>query len=143
MAKAGRILYLIGGILSAMLGLVFIVVEGRLLCSGELSLYAHPLLGYFTTACRLLAAVAVLAAGVAEILYFAKKDSQPLRIYAWVSACLLFFAGVFLINETRSGAGLASFYLSIPLYLFGSLQALAGLLDFFGKKAPVSDSSAK
>src|SRR5574344_1596427 len=92
MKKAARIILFITSILLAILGLVFLVIEARLLFSGELAFYDHPVQAGFRYAFRLLASLLALAEAVVFFLDF-KKDDPILRIYLYLFSVALFFVG--------------------------------------------------
>jgi hypothetical protein len=132
MKKASRIILWISGGLLLVLGLVFSVVEARLLFSGDIALYAHPTSAYFRTAFRLLCALAALFAGVLPFL-FIKKEHPVLRIYLYVFAILLFLMGNLFTTLLKDMEGNSPLYLRLPLSLIPDLYFVGAVLSYLSQ----------
>jgi predicted membrane channel-forming protein YqfA (hemolysin III family) len=137
MKKAARIILLVAGILSVILGLAFSVIEARLLFSGDFSLYAHPALGVWNALFRLLAALLILCAGVLGILMFREKEHRILKIYVYIFAIASFLILNAATAFLKAMPGSVPGYFTVPLSGVGDLYFVGAVLYF------LSDNSAK
>jgi hypothetical protein len=131
MKKAGRICLLIAAILYLILGLAFLVIEGRNFFSFEWQLYAHSSFGGFVSFARMLSALLYLAAGVLAILVFSPKKEHPvLMIYIDVFAIATFVIGIAVASYLKEMAGPTPLYLSLPISLTSDLYTAGAVLIY-------------
>lgn len=131
MKKAGRICLFVAGILYVILGLAFVMIEGRNFFSFDWQLFVHPFSGAFQSFARLLAALLYVAAGVLAILVFPKKKEHPiLMIYVDVFAVATFLIGTFASGYLKEMAGPTPLYLTLPITLISALYVAGAVLIY-------------
>ena len=81
MKKAATIISMISGAILALLGLVFVVIEGRLLFSGDFLVYPNPVGGLFNIIFKLILALFTIAIGIFPYLHLGKQENRE-RIIA-------------------------------------------------------------
>ena len=81
MKKVATILSLISGTVIALVGLVFSVLEIRLLVSGDFLVYSYPLGGFFTILIRLLTSLFAVFIGIFPYFHLGRKENRQ-RIIA-------------------------------------------------------------
>jgi hypothetical protein len=140
MKKAAQIILLIAGIFYTILGLVFMVVEARLLFSGETALYAHPLLGGFGAFFRLLAALLVLASGILAF-FFKDKDHPILTIYLYVFAVVTFLILNGAAAYLKEMPGHSPLYLTLPFSLTADLYFVGAIFHFLTHNSPAKKNT--
>jgi hypothetical protein len=132
MKKASRIILWIAGGLLILLGLAFSVVEARLLFSGDIALYAHPIVGYFQTFFRLLCALAAIFTGILPF-FFIHQEHPLLRIYLYVFAILMFLLGNLFTTLLKEMEGTTPLYLTLPLSLVPDLYFVGAVLSYLSQ----------
>ena len=132
MKKASRIILWIAGGSLLVLGLVFAVVEARLLLSGDIALYAHPVNAYFRTFFRFLCTLAAIFAGILPF-FFIKKDHPILRLYLYVFAILIFLLGNLFSTLLKDMEGSSPLYLTLPLSLIPDLYFVGAVLSYLSQ----------
>lgn len=75
MNRLFKVLLVIISSLMMILSLVFIVIEGRLLFSGDWIIYDSPFNGFIRYLCRLLLSIFVFIKSLLEVIYINKKHS--------------------------------------------------------------------
>lgn len=75
MNKLFKVLLVIISSLMMILSLMFIVIEGRLLFSGDWIIYDSPFNGFIRYLCRLLLSIFVFIKSLLEVIYINKKHS--------------------------------------------------------------------
>lgn len=145
MKKAGRITLLVAGILYVIIGLVFIVIEGRNFFSFDWRLYAHSFAEAFQSLARLLAALLYLASGILAILVFSPKKEHPvLMVYVDVFAVATFLIGMAVSTFLKEMSGPTPLYLTLPISLMSDLFAVGVALIYIGDtRSKKSDSAPK
>jgi membrane protease YdiL (CAAX protease family) len=140
MKKAARIILFITSILLAILGLVFLVIEARLLFSGELAFYDHPVQAGFRYAFRLLASLLALAEAVVFFLDF-KKDDPILRIYLYLFSVALFFVGAISSLFLESRPSTLNLILVLALTFVPGVNVAGVILLYFGEGSPKKEET--
>lgn len=141
MKKAAQIILLIAGIFYTILGLVFVVVEARLLFSGDAALYAHPLLGGFDAFFRLFAALLVLASGIIALFFYQDKDHPVLTIYLYVFAVASFLILNGAAAYLKDMPGNSPIYLTLPFSLIGDLYFVGAIFHFLTHNSPAKKNT--
>ncbi len=109
------------------LSLFFIVIEGRNLISGEISIFNNVVSGYISYSFRLILALAILSICIFNLVYFIKKDSKVLSIYvAFNSIGLLISSIIIGIYATN--------YINILFIVLGSLYFISIIAYFLKAK---------
>ena len=75
MSKLFKVLLVIVSSIVMLLSLAFIVIEGRLLFSGDWLIYDSPFNGFIRYLCRLLLSIFVFIKSLLEVIYINKKHS--------------------------------------------------------------------
>jgi hypothetical protein len=132
MKKASRIILWIAGALLIVVGLAFSVVEARLLFSGDIALYAHPVVAYCQTFFRLLCALAAIFAGILPY-FFIKANHPILRIYLYVFAILMFLLGNLFSTLLKEMEGATPLYLTLPISLIPDLYFVGAVLSYLSE----------
>ena len=81
MNKLFKILLVIISSIIMILSLAFIVIEGRLLFSGDWLIYDNPFNGFIRYLCRLLIAIFAFTKSLLEVIYINKKHSIKEYLY--------------------------------------------------------------
>lgn len=106
---------ILNGLMSAViavLAVLFIYVEGRLLFSGEWLIYDNVVLGFFKYFFRLLIALFALSHSVFTFINIKKKDIN-ISHYLFVGNIALVITGVFLIFTASNMVGEIALLLSL------------------------------
>ena len=81
MSKLFKVLLVIVSSIVMLLSLAFIVIEGRLLFSGDWLIYDSPFNGFIRYLCRLLIAIFAFTKSLLEVIYINKKHSIKEYLY--------------------------------------------------------------
>ena len=112
-----QVLVCLFSVLLLILSLAFIVIEGRLLFSGDWLVYDSPFNGFLRYFLRLLFALAGVATGIVEFVNLGKKSKALSEILFFTSLSLTVGAIVICFFATNY-AGLACLGLTAPILLF-------------------------
>ena len=100
MNKLFKVLLVIISSLMMILSLVFIVIEGRLLFSGDWIIYDSPFNGFIRYLCRLLLSIFVFIKSSLEVIYINKKHSIKEYLF-YGDIALVVMSIVILIFSTK------------------------------------------
>jgi hypothetical protein len=139
MTKNSKIISFIAGLLSFLASFIFLVIEGRLLFSGDYFLYADSTSGFFTIFFRFLLALLCLFLSIPSLLSLGKKKRENLRLYIMISSFSLFVIALILFIFLFFPVGEKLLYLLIPLAVIGLLELVSFCLAVT-KKDEKSDS---
>lgn len=120
MKKVAKIISLVAASLLIIVGLLFIVIEGRTLFSLDWSIYENSVSGFFRYFFRLIIAIYSFSLGIFTYVIFFKKDNQILHIYFYISAATLFIMSIILMIYSTNYLNYVEIALS-TLYLIGAL----------------------
>ena len=81
MSKLFKVLLVIVSSIVMLLSLAFIVIEGRLLFSGDWLIYDNPFNGFIRYLCRLLIAIFAFTKSLLEVIYINKEHSIKEYLY--------------------------------------------------------------
>ncbi len=115
MKKAATILFIIASSLVALVALVFIIIEGRLVLSFDWSLHEHEFLGFLQYLARLGISLLCLITGVCSIVYQGRKTFvfEGVVLTSIAVATLIFASnsfGIYFIILAALYLGSAMFY---------------------------------
>lgn len=104
-----------------LLGLVFIVIEGRLLFSGDWLVYDNVVGGFFKYFFRLLIALFACTYSVTTYINFF-KNSPKLSHYLYVGSACLFITGLIMSFTTTNYVDQASCIITSVLFLIKTTE---------------------
>lgn len=131
MRKAGKILLIISGLILAVLGLLFSLVEIRFLFSGEASVFTYPASKATKSVFRLFLSLFTLAAGLLPFFILSRKEEHHLlEIFIWFFSIGILVSGLILAINLKASSGATPLYLSLPI-LLSSIVYFAGSLLLF------------
>lgn len=123
--KLAKALYLIGGILLSLLGLVMVVIEFRTLAAGDWLLDNNQIFAFFALLGKVFLFGLSLATGVLAIISAFTKEKRALLL-----ALFAIFAGI------GSAFGMVSLLWVIPVvFVVGNILVLVGAVLYFRKNA--------
>src|SRR5574344_988096 len=96
MTKTSKIISFVTGLLALIASFIFLIIEGRLLFSGDYSLYADSTAGFFSVFFRFLLALLVIIMSIPSILSFSKKKRENLRLHIMISSFSTFVIAIVL-----------------------------------------------
>ena len=121
MNKLFKILLVIISSIIMILSLAFIVIEGRLLFSGDWLIYDSPFNGFIRYLCRLLIAIFAFTKSLLEVIYINKKHS--IKDY-------LYYGDISLVLMSLSILVFSTNYLGIICTLLANLLLLVKFVNF-------------
>lgn len=123
--KLAKALYLIGGILLSLLGLVMVVIEFRTLAAGDWLLDNNQIFAFFALLGKVLLFGLSLATGVLAIISAFTKEKRALLLSLFAT-----FAGI------GTAFGMVSLLWVIPVvFVVGNILVLVGAVLYFRKNA--------
>ena len=123
--KLAKALYLIGGILLSLLGLVMVVIEFRTLAAGDWLLDNNQIFAFFALRGKVLLFGLSLATGVLAIISAFTKEKRALLLALFAT-----FAGI------GTAFGMVSLLWVIPVvFVVGNILVLVGAVLYFRKNA--------
>ena len=123
--KLAKALYLIGGILLSLLGLVMVVIEFRTLAAGDWLLDNNQIFAFFALLGKVLLFGLSLATGVLAIISAFTKEKRALLLALFAT-----FAGI------GTAFGMVSLLWVIPVvFVVGNILVLVGAVLYFRKNA--------
>lgn len=127
MKRAGKIISLVSAGVLCIVALVFIVIEGRNLFSGDWGLFENPSNGFVRYFFRFL--IAIIALSLSIFTYFALKKNakQIYRIYFYFGVIGLFVSSLVI-------GYFASNYMDSLFKLVAGFYALGAILDYCGNR---------
>lgn len=111
MNKLFKILLVIISSLMMILSLVFIVIEGRLLFSGDWIIYDSPFNGFIRYLCRLLLSMLVFVKSLLEVIYINKK--HIIKEYLFYGDISLVVMSIIILIFSTNYVGLICLIVSI------------------------------
>ena len=121
MNKLFKVLLVIISSLMMILSLVFIIIEGRLLFSGDWLIYDSPFFGFIRYLCRLLIAIFAFTKSLLEVIYINKKHS--IKDY-------LYYGDISLVLMSLSILVFSTNYVGIICTLLANLLLLVKFVNF-------------
>ena len=123
--ELAKALYLIGGILLSLLGLVMVVIEFRTLAAGDWLLDNNQIFAFFALLGKVLLFGLSLATGVLAIISAFTKEKRALLLALFAT-----FAGI------GTAFGMVSLLWVIPVvFVVGNILVLVGAVLYFRKNA--------
>ena len=123
--KLAKVLYLVGGILLSLLGLVMVVIEFRTLAAGDWLLDNNQFFAFFALLGKVLLFGLSLATGVLAIISAFTKEKRALLLALFAT-----FGGI------GTAFGMVSLLWVIPVvFVVGNILVLVGAVLSFGKNA--------
>lgn len=123
--KLAKALYLIGGILLSLLGLVMVVIEFRTLAAGDWLLDNNQIFAFFALLGKVLLFGLSLATGVLAIISAFTKEKRALLLALFAT-----FAGI------GTAFGMVSLLWVIPVvFVVGNILVFVGAVLYFRKNA--------
>jgi hypothetical protein len=123
--KLAKVLYLVGGILLSLLGLVMVAIEFRTLAAGDWLLDNNQFFAFFALLGKVLLFGLSLATGVLAIISAFTKEKR--------AVLLALFAG---FGGIGTAFGRAPLLWVIPVvFVVGNILVLVGAVLYFGKNA--------
>ena len=141
----GKIMALVGTMLASLVSLIYLLTNIRLLFSGDYSVYASPVAGFFHAFFTILMYAFIIGAMVITYIYFLnKKHGQSLQIIYWLmSIGLLAVTTIHVIfNRLSFSSGLEG-YVSIVLHLGLIIGAVGSILHYLGIENKEEDNKGK
>ncbi|MCI1245165.1 MAG: hypothetical protein LKG11_04420 [Bacilli bacterium] len=146
MKRAGTVVLLIGGVLYALFGLVWLIMIIMTLFRGDPSIYAEPGYGYLSLALNLVRCLFYLALGALPFFLLGKKPHLPIRFYIYSFAVTAFVLEEIMVAlaETQGDTSLIDRF--VPL-AFAVVYFAGAVLHWFGcrggaPKETVPDASS-
>ena len=121
MNKLFKILLVIISSIIMILSLAFIVIEGRLLFSGDWLIYDNPFNGFIRYLCRLLIAIFAFTKSLLEVIYINKKHS--IKDY-------LYYGDISLVLMSLSILVFSTNYVGIICTVLANLLLLVKFVNF-------------
>ena len=121
MNKLFKILLVIISSIIMILSLAFIVIEGRLLFSGDWLIYDNPFNGFIRYLCRLLIAIFAFTKSLLEVIYINKKHS--IKEY-------LYYGDISLVLMSLSILVFSTNYVGIICTLLANILLLVKFVNF-------------
>ena len=123
--KLAKVLYLVGGILLSLLGLVMVVIEFRTLAAGDWLLDNNQFFAFFALLGKVLLFGLSLATGILAIISAFAKEKRALLLALFAT-----FGGI------GTAFGMASLLWVIPVvFVVGNILVLVGAVLYFAKNA--------
>ena len=123
--KLAKVLYLVGGILLSLLGLVMVVIEFRTLAAGDWLLDNNQFFAFFALLGKVLLFGLSLATGVLAIISAFTEEKRAVLLALFAT-----FGGI------GTAFGMASLLWVIPVvFVVGNILVLVGAVLYFGKNA--------
>ena len=141
----GKIMALVGTMLASLVSLIYLLTNIRLLFSGDYSVYASPVAGFFHAFFTILMYAFIIGAMVITYIYFLNKKHGPsLQIIYWLmSIGLLAVTTIHVIfNRLSFSSGLEG-YVSIVLHLGLIIGAVGSILHYLGIENKEEDNKGK
>ena len=120
MSKLFKVLLVIVSSIVMLLSLAFIVIEGRLLFSGDWLIYDSPFNGFIRYLCRLLIAIFAFTKSLLEVIYINKE--QSIKEY-------LYYGDISLVLMSLSILVFSTNYVGIICTLLANLNLLIKFLS--------------
>ncbi|MCI2111490.1 MAG: hypothetical protein LKK13_04005 [Bacilli bacterium] len=141
MKRAGTVVLLIGGVLYALFGLVWLVMILMTLFRGDPSIYAEPGYGYLSLALSLVRCLFYLAIGVLPFFLLGRKDRPSIRLYVYSFAVAAFVMEEIMVAlaETQGDTSLIDRF--VPL-AFAVVYFAGAVLHWFGCRGGVPKKTA-
>ena len=121
MNKLFKVLLVIISSIIMILSLAFIVIEGRLLFSGDWLIYDNPFNGFIRYLCRLLIAIFAFTKSLLEVIYINKKHS--IKDY-------LYYGDISLVLMSLSILVFSTNYVGIICTVLANLLLLVKFVNF-------------
>ena len=121
MSKLFKVLLVIISSIIMILSLAFIVIEGRLLFSGDWLIYDSPFNGFIRYLCRLLIAIFAFTKSLLEVIYINKKHS--IKDY-------LYYGDISLVLMSLSILVFSTNYVGIICTVLANLLLLVKFVNF-------------
>ena len=121
MNKLFKVLLVIVSSIIMILSLAFIVIEGRLLFSGDWLIYDNPFNGFIRYLCRLLIAIFAFTKSLLEVIYINKKHS--IKDY-------LYYGDISLVLMSLSILVFSTNYVGIICTVLANLLLLVKFVNF-------------
>ena len=121
MSKLFKVLLVIVSSIVMLLSLAFIVIEGRLLFSGDWLIYDSPFNGFIRYLCRLLIAIFAFTKSLLEVIYINKKHS--IKDY-------LYYGDISLVLMSLSILVFSTNYVGIICTVLANLLLLVKFVNF-------------
>lgn len=119
MKKAGKIICYITAGLLILISLIFIVIEGRTLFSGDWSIYENSVNGFFRYLFRFIIAIFTMALSIFTYFALNKKESKILHIYYYIGAITLLISAIIISIYSTNYLNIL-FIVLASLYFFGA-----------------------
>lgn len=132
MKKIGKILSYIFALFTIVFSLIFIVIEGYNLFSGNWMLYENALNGFIRYLCRFVISLFGLALGIFTYFALNKKENETLKIYLYFGMLVLFISSIIISQFATNYIDIL--FLTLPLLYFLSVLLYAFGDGFFKKK---------
>lgn len=137
MKKVGKILCYIFAAFVILFSLIFIVIEGYNLFSGDWTLYENATNGFVRYLCRFILALFGISLGIFTYFALNKKESETLKTYFFFGTFALLIASIIIFQ-------FATNYMDILFSTLPSLYFLSALLYAIGDgKAKKREESNK
>ena len=121
MSKLFKVLLVIVSSIVILLSLAFIVIEGRLLFSGDWLIYDSPFNGFIRYLCRLLIAIFAFTKSLLEVIYINKEHS--IKDY-------LYYGDISLVLMSLSILVFSTNYVGIICTVLANLLLLVKFVNF-------------
>ncbi len=127
MKKAGKILSYIFAAFVILFSLVFIVIEGYNLFSGDWMLYENAINGFVRYLCRFILALFGITIGIFTYFALSKKSNKTMFTYFYFGTFALLISSI-IVSLTATN------YLDILFIILPILYFLSSVLYYFGDR---------
>ncbi len=138
----GKIAALVGLVIGALVSLVYLFTNVRLLFSGDYATYSNPAAGFFNVFFKVLMYLFIIGTMVITYFYFLNKKHGPsLQVTYWImSIGLLAVTTIHIIfNKLSFSSGLEG-YVSVALHLGLIIGSVGSILYYLGIENPEEEA---